>query len=210
MKLLKPEAALALPPPVRESPVSVEKAIARRRTVRSFGPEAELALDELSQILWAAQGVTDRIEGLRAAPSAGALYPLELYAAVGGVKGLDAGVYRYQPRRHELVRTRKHDLRADLSLAASDQQWIKSAAVVLVFAAVYDRLFHRYGDRGVRYALMETGHAAQNVQLQAVALGLASAPVGAFSDREVSAVLGLEPDETPVLLIPVGKEAAAL
>ncbi len=165
-----------------------------------------LTLAEVSQLLWAAQGVTDLAEGFRTAPSAGALYPLEIYVASGNVKELEAGTYKYNPNRHELVTVGNRDVRWELSRAALGQSPIAEGAIVLVFAAVYERTTGKYGERGIRYVHMEAGHAAQNVYLQAVSLDLGTVVIGAFDDREVKEVLSMKGSERPLYLMPVGKE----
>jgi SagB-type dehydrogenase family enzyme len=182
--------------------LSVEEAIARRRSVREFR-EAALDLRQVSQLLWAAQGVTGG-DGLRAAPSAGALYPLEVFLVVGTVSGLTAGTYRYSPERHALLRVLSGDRRADLARAALGQAWIREAPAVIVIAAVFARTTRRYGERGLRYVHMEVGHVAENIYLQAEALGLGTTMVGAFRDEVVAAALGLEGEEEPLGILPVG------
>jgi SagB-type dehydrogenase family enzyme len=194
-------AAVALPLPAHEGH-SLESALARRRTVRSFKP-APISLADVGQLLWAAQGVTDP-EGLRTAPSAGALYPLETFVVAARVDGLAPGVYRYGPSRHRLAPVIGGDRIGALVHAALDQRWIAPAAAVLVIAAVPGRTTAKYRARGVQYVHMEAGHAAQNVLLQAAALGLAAAPVGAFDDRGVHEALSLPPEAEPLYLLPLG------
>ena len=195
--------SLLLPERRRDSGTSIEAALRSRRSVREFALGA-LTLAEVSQLLWAAQGETGA-GGLRTAPSAGALYPLRLYLVAGDVAGLDPAVYRYDPRRHGLHRARDHDRRAELSAAAQGQECVASAAAVLVVAADGRPTAARYGARARRYIEIEAGHVAQNVQLQAVALGLGSVDVGAFDDAAVKHVLELPAAEDPVLLLPVGR-----
>lgn len=194
--------ALWLPPPRPASAVSVEEALASRRSIRHFA-DAPLPLADAAQLLWAAQGIT-RAEGLRTAPSAGALYPLEIYLVAGIVTALPAGVYRYLPEHHRLVPAVSGDRRRELASAAFHQSWIAEAPAILVIAAVVRRTRLKYGERGERYVLIEAGHAAQKVCLQAVALGLGTTIVGAFSDAEVKRLLGLT-EEEPLLLVVVGK-----
>ncbi len=194
----------SLPPVESKGELSLEEAIQLRRSVREFGRRT-LALEDVSQLLWAAQGIT-ATGGFRTAPSAGALYPLELYVVAGSVEGLSAGVYRYQPENHELVHVASGDLRKPLASAALDQNWVRRAPAVLVIASVYERSMGKYGQRGRRYAHIEVGHAAQNVYLQAAARGLATVLVGAFDDEEVQDVLGLPPDHEPLGLMPVGRK----
>lgn len=188
---------LRLPPPEQKGKMSLEEALARRRSVREFTREA-LTERELSQLLWAAQGIT-HAEGLRTAPSAGALYPLELYVASAG------GFYRYEPRPHQLVRLSDRDLRAAMRRTALGQEAITQAAAVFVIAAVYERTSRKYGAaRTPRYVHMEVGHAAQNLLLEAVALGLGGVPIGAFENEALQKALRLPVDHCPLYLIPVG------
>jgi len=194
---------IALPAPSREGEVAVERALALRRSVREFAPEP-LPLSAVSQLLWAAQGITDAA-GLRTAPSAGALYPLEVHLVVGAVPGVRPGVYRYDPRRHRLVLGSEGDPRAGVAQAAGGQDWVAEAPAIIVLAAVYQRSASKYGERAERYVHMEVGHAAQNVYLQAAALGLGTTMVGAFRDEELARVLGLPEQTKPLGLLPVGK-----
>ena len=193
-----------LPEPRLQSEVSIEEALLRRRSVREYA-SVPLTLDQVSQLLWAAQGITSRWGG-RTAPSAGALYPLELYVAVGNVENLAPGVYKYRPERHELVKISNEDARGELAKAALGQGWVKEGAIDIVIAAVYERTTKKYGDRGVRYVHMEAGHAAQNIYLQAVALDLGIVTVGAFLDDRVKSIVGMPEDEVPLYVIPVGRK----
>jgi len=183
----------------------VEEAIAARRTVRSFSSQA-LTDEQLSQLLWATWGVIDPREGRKAIPSAGALYPLEVYIAVGadGVRGLEEGIYRYLSEEHSLERIAPGDRRREVADASLWQMWMASAPVIFVIAAEYGRTTRKYGDRGVRYVLMEVGHAAQNLFLECVALGLGAGIVGAFYDDKVAEVLSLPEHHEPLLIMPVG------
>lgn len=188
---------LRLPTPEQKGKMSLEEALAHRRSVREFTPEA-LTERELSQLLWAAQGIT-HTEGLRTAPSAGALYPLELYVASSG------GFYHYEARPHQLTRLSDRDPRAAMRRAALDQEAIIQAPTVFVIAAVYERTSHKYGAaRTPRYVHMEAGHAAQNLLLEAVALGLGAVPIGAFEDDALQKALALPADHRPLYLIPAG------
>lgn len=193
---------IPLPAPVADSPVSVEEAIGARRSVREFAGR-QVGLEAVGQLLWAAQGVTSS-GGERTAPSAGALYPLELYLVAGEVDGLDAGVYRYRPRGHVLELHRTGDHRKRLARSALRQRWVADAPSVFVIAAVFERTRRKYGGRGERYVHMEVGHAAQNIYLQAESLGLGTVMVGAFHDQEVKSVLKLPGNEAPLALMPVG------
>lgn len=191
-----------LPAPSLTGAKSLEEALAHRRSVREFAPGA-LTLSEVSQLMWAAQGVT--APERRTAPSAGATYPLEVYLVAGKVDGLGVGVYRYRPRQHRLEAVVEGDIRVPLAVAAVDQEWISQAAMVVVIAAVFERTMVRYGKRAERYVHMEAGHAAQNLLLQAEALGLGATPAGAFNDAEVSRLLHLPAGEAPLYFVPVGR-----
>ncbi len=195
---------ISLPEPVRSGEKSLEALLQQRRSVREY-QQAALDLSAIGQLLWAAQGITDP-QGFRTAPSAGALYPLELYVVSGNVDGLSPGVYHYHPNKHRLQQTATGDLRHILARAALDQPWVKAAAAVVVITAVYDRTTRKYGERGIRYVHMEIGHAAQNLFLQAEALGLAAVVVGAFEDDAVATALKLPTDVQPLMLIPVARK----
>lgn len=180
--------------------------LAARRTVRDFAT-APIELGALATLLWAAQGLTAQ-DGLRTAPSAGALYPLEIYAVTGDrVRNLPAGMYRYQPDRHALQTLIDGDQRVALAEAALAQEWLAEAAAVLVVTAFVQRTARKYQERAVQYVHFEAGHAAQNVCLMAVALGLGAATVGAFDDVRVQRLLVLPDEEQPLYLLPVGKRA---
>jgi SagB-type dehydrogenase family enzyme len=195
-------ATIALSPPRTTGTLSLEEALQKRRSVRDF-LGTPISLEDVSQLSWAAQGVTH--DGDRTAPSAGALYPLELYLVAGEVRDLPAGIYRYVPRRHQIEEIRRGDFRNGLAAAALHQDWLKNSAAILVFAAVEERTTGKYGARGLRYIPMEAGHAAQNVLLQAVALGLGGTPVGAFDDERMARVLELPGGEKVLYLVPIGK-----
>jgi SagB-type dehydrogenase family enzyme len=199
MSQTKPLSAhiLQLPAPERNGRMSLEEALAVRRSVREFTRQP-LTDRELSQLLWAAQGITSP-DGLRTAPSAGALYPLEVWVATA------SGFYHYEPHKHRLTQHLERDLRPDIYRSALMQEAILQAPVVFVIAAVYERTAQKYGEqRTPRYVHMEVGHSAQNLLLEAVALGLGGLPIGAFNDREVERVLSLPADQKPLYLIPVG------
>jgi SagB-type dehydrogenase family enzyme len=193
-----------LPKPQYDSDVSIEQSLLERRSIRDYSGQP-LTLEEISQLLWAAQGTTDP-GGFRTAPSAGGLYPLELYLVAGDVEDLAAGVYRYQPEGHQLVKTADGDKRAGLAEAALGQEWVEEGAISIVFTAVYERTTGKYGERGIRYVHMEAGHAAQNLCLQATALGLGAVTVGAFYDDQLTKLLNLPADERPLYVIPVGRK----
>jgi SagB-type dehydrogenase family enzyme len=195
---------VSLPGPRDHGRISVETALRQRRSIREFTGEP-LDLADLSQLLWAGQGITCAEEGKRTAPSAGALYPLELYVAAGAVDSLAAGIYAYAPKSHEIVLRAPGDARPALFSAAWEQFPLRRAAAVIAIAAAAARTTAKYRERGPRYVHIETGHAAENICLQAVALGLGSVVMGAFDDAAVARILGLSVSEAPVLLLPVGR-----
>lgn len=179
--------------------ISLEEAISKRRSVRTFKPK-ELNVSQISQLLWSAQGVTNEKRRFRAAPSAGALFPIDIYIAKRD------GIFHYERASHGLLATGSRDVRAELAVAALGQSFISEAPVSIIIAAVRNRVTSRYGERGNRYIDIEVGHVAENIHLQAVALGLASVPVGAFDDGAVTEVLALPSGVEPLYIIPVGYE----
>jgi SagB-type dehydrogenase family enzyme len=205
-----------LPSPQLTGSVSLEETISRRRAVRRYRSEP-LNLTQLSQILWAAQGITGT-RGARAAPSAGATYPLEIFVVVGdrgvitneatrSAEALEAGIYHFEVDSHSLDLHKPGDSRQELAGAALNQQFIVQAPVDIVICAVIHRTSRRYGRRAERYVNMEVGHAGQNIHLQAVALGLATVEVGAFDDEEIRAVVAVDEQTRPLYIMPVGKTA---
>jgi SagB-type dehydrogenase family enzyme len=194
--------ALQLPEPEIHSHASLGEALRQRRSVRAYSGRS-LTLQQIGQLLWAAQGHNDP-SGLRTAPSAGALYPLELLLVAGNVTGLDQGVYRYRPKQHALEMLRGDDRRVPLARAALGQGWVADSAAVLVITAIYERTARKYGVRGKRYVHIEVGHAAQNALLQAASLGLGAAVVGAFDDAAVARLLDVPASEHVLYLLPVG------
>lgn len=193
-----------LPQPALKGQVSVEEALQKRRTVRSFAARG-LNLAQVSQLLWAAQGITDA-QGHRTAPSAGATYPLEIYLVAGerGVAKLAPGLYRYRPGDHALELTLKGEHRTTVARACRSQAWMTGAPVMVVIAAEFRRCTNRYGDRGVMYTHMEVGLAGENLFLQAEALGLGAGIVGAFEDKPLHQTLNLPKAYVPLLVMPVG------
>lgn len=190
-------APMVLPPPALKGTLYLEEAIAKRRTVRDFA-DTTLTWAEIGQLVWSAQGVTDPGGRFRAAPSAGALYPLELYVVT------PQGLWRYVPQGHELARVADGDLRPSIQAAALNQVSVGKAPLTLVFAGVYERTAAKYGERAERYVLLEAGHAAQNVLLQACAMGLGAVPIGAFDDGRLRAALSLPANERPLYIVSIG------
>ena len=197
-------ARVELPKAATEGKMSVEEAIASRRSRRSFSAKA-LTLEQVAQLVWCAQGTTHP-RGFRAAPSAGGTYPLELFLAVGrgGVDNLQEGIYRYVPSEHILVRTGEGDVRSKVAAAALHQSFLAEAPVDVLIAADYSRTTQRYGERGIRYVHIEVGHVGENIYLQAEALGLGTVAIGAFSDSKVAGVFDLPDNLVPLYLMPIG------
>jgi len=196
---------MRLPDPILDGDLSLERTIHQRRTIRSFEGKP-LTLRQFSQLLWAAQGTTDKGGFKRAAASAGALYPMDLYGAVGGdcIEKLDPGVYHYEPIDHSIYLVNEGDVRRDIAIASLGQMWMAYAPTTLVITAEYSRITVKYGQRGIRYAMMEAGHVGQNIFLQSEAMGLAAGIVGAFEDEKVIQALGIKETHEPLLLMPVG------
>ena len=195
---------IKLTPPNLKGKLSLEEVLNKRRSIRDYKKE-EISFEDFSQLLWSLQGITDKLNGLRTAPSAGALYPLEIYAVVGNVKGLKPGVYKYFPHSHSVKKILDGDKRKDLANSALGQESIIESAVNFVITAVYSRTTRKYSQRGERYVMIEVGHAAQNLLLQATALNLGAVPIGAFYDNKVKSVLKMN-EEEPLYIIPVGKK----
>jgi len=187
-----------------QASMAVDVAIAKRRSIRSFKDEPIL-LNELSRLLWAAQGITDKPQKLRAAPSAGALYPLELYVVVANVQGLPAGVYKYVVEIHALEKVSEGDKRTEITKASYDQSWITDAGAIIVICGVYERVRRKYGIRASRYVHMEVGAVAENIYLQGQALKIGTCFVGGFEDKKVQRVIESKRYEIPLAVLPFGK-----
>jgi SagB-type dehydrogenase family enzyme len=197
------ESDIILPQPRFQGVMSVEEAIKLRRSERDF-QDRSLSLEQISQLLWAGQGITMGFK--RAAPSAGATYPLTVYVVVGNdtVSGLPAAVYEYVPTTHSLALVKSGDFRQRIAEACLNQTFIREAPVSIVIAAEYERTTARYGERGNRYVHMEAGHVGQNIYLQAVALELGTVVVGAFLDADLAQVVSLPEEQVPLYVMPVG------
>lgn len=191
------EKTITLPTPKGSGKMSVEESILRRRSVREFH-QYDLSNEQLSQLLYAAQGITDPTFHFRAAPSAGALYPLTIYLA------RKDGIFRYVPAENKLIQISDQDKRPSLVRGALAQSFIKEAPVVMILAANFKISQEKFGPRAFRYVFAEVGHVAENVQLQAVALGLGSIPIGSFWDDAIKSALSLPEDQDPLYLIPIG------
>jgi SagB-type dehydrogenase family enzyme len=200
-------AEIALPSPSHKGTVSVEGALKARRTHRSF-QSRPLTLKQFSQILWGAYGVTAQKYGsfLKTAPSAGALYPLDIYGVVGqgGVETLTPGIYHFRPENHAVELLKQGDLRAEVARHALHQMWMAKAPFMVVITGEYSRSSMKYGPRGVTYTHIEAGHVGQNIFLQAEAIGLKAGIVGAFNNRGVVTTMGIPHSHDPLLIMPVG------
>ncbi|MEN6292906.1 MAG: SagB/ThcOx family dehydrogenase [Methanobacterium sp.] len=199
-----------LPSPILEGNVSVEQAIQNRRSVRHYTNQS-ITLQDVSQLMWAAQGITDKANNLRSVPSGGQVYPLEVYIIVGkdGVTGLSEGIYHYNPYNNTLEKTSKSDARSDLSQAANGQAWVKEAPVDIVITGDDSKMVAKYKDETLctRFVNLEAGHAGENIYLEAEARGLVTVALGSFKDDQVHTVLGLPENENTIYIYPVGYSA---
>jgi len=194
---------IKLPSPFKEGNISLEEAISLRRSSRDFD-ESFISLKTVSQILWAAQGVNDK-GGFRTAPSAGATYPLEIYLIAGLVSGLDAGVYKFKIKLHQLEKVKVGDLRPELSSLCSSKISVFNASVSLIICGVYERTVWKYTDKGKMYVDMEVGSASENIYLQAVTLNLGTVFIGDFDEVGVKKLLNIQNEEVPLCIMPIGK-----
>ncbi len=206
-------ALIDLPKPNYDSNTSIEKALKKRRSIRDYSDES-LTIKEISQILWSAYGVTLYKEGmpdflrggLKTAPSAGATYPLEIYVVAGDVTDLPAGIYKYKPEGHKLIKISDEDKREELCEASFGQKWVKEAPASLVYSAIFSRTTDRYGERGrERYVCMDLGHSAENVYLQCVSLNMGTVAIGAFNNLKLKLVINMTKEEEPLYIMPLGK-----
>ena len=199
------EEEIKLPLPQLKGKMSVEEALARRRSRRVF-KDYSLTLEQVSQLLWSAQGITEERNGLRTAPSAGALYPLDIYLVVGKdkVEDLKVGVYHYNPRQHSLTIILEEDQRRELARACLGEKFIEDAPISLIITAEFSRTTNHYGKRGIYYVYMEAGHVGQNVYLQVESLGLGTVSFGGFDEEGVSQALNLPDQHIPLYVMPVG------
>ncbi len=185
----------SLPPPSFYSNYSVEQAILNRESIREYTDES-LSLQEISQLLWSGQGITHN--NYRAAPSAGALYPYELYIVD------EVGVYHYVPENHSLELIMREDIRKELGVVAYNQEHVSNAGLIIVFAGIYEREMEKYGSRGIIYTHIEAGHIAENILLQAVAMNLGACPVGSFSPDKVRNIMNLPKNHEIIYMITAG------
>lgn len=195
---------IELPEPKFSSKTSIEEVLHKRRSIRDYLDDP-LSISDISQILWAAQGITEETYGLRTAPSAGALYPLEIYIAVSNVNDLNPGVYKYKPQNHTLEKIDEGDKRLNISNAALQQDAIANSSAIVIISAVYERTAVKYGSRAERYIHIEVGSVGQNIYLQSVSLGLGTVMIGAFKDEALKKVLALPKNENLYAIMPLGK-----
>lgn len=188
---------IILPEPELKSAVSLEEALFTRRSIRDFN-DKEIEINKISQLLWAAQGITENSRGFRTAPSAGALYPLEIFIV------RKDGLYHYLPADNKLMKMDKGDLSQRLYEACIYQSAVAEGDINIIITAIYERTTAKYGDRGVRYVHLEAGHACQNILLEATSLDLGAVPVGAFDDAKINEIMGLPEAYIPLYVIPVG------
>jgi len=195
---------IKLDPPQEKGGMPLWEAVKRRRSVRNFRDDL-MKKSEISQLLWASQGVTKKIMGydLRATPSAGALYPVETYLVILNVEGIEPGIYHYDVRNHELEELQRGDFRSQIAEASLDQDFVGQGAVVFVWTAVFDRSKWKYGERAYRYVYLDAGHVAQNLALASVSLGFGTCQIGALYDDEVNSLLDVDGTEESVLYMTV-------
>jgi SagB-type dehydrogenase family enzyme len=203
---------IQLPQPKLESKTSIEKALFNRRSIRSY-LNKPLTLFEISQILWAAQGITSE-DGKRTTPSAGATFPIELYLNVSNIESLTEGIYQYKPNQHALEKLFDNEQKSAIASAALNQSFIEQAAAIIIITAIFERTTNSYGKRGIQYIHQEAGSVAQNIHLQAVSLNIGTVMVGAFHDEKIKRLLipylqdhndNFSANEIPLLLMPLGK-----
>ena len=196
-----------LPSPQLTGNMSVEQAIEDRRSVREYNDEP-INISDVSQLLWAGQGITDPQYGLRAAPSAGQVYPLELYVIVGtgGVTGLPAGEYLYVPENNTLEKLINGDLRAQLATIADGQPWVQQGQVDIVITGNYQKMIDKYPDvpLSTRFVNLEAGHVGETIYLQAEPLGLATVSIGSFNENQMISLMHLQVNEEPIYIFPIG------
>ncbi len=193
---------ISLPKPNLSSQTSLEKSIFERRSIREFSQEA-MPLQQVGQLLWSAQGITDEASAYRAAPSAGALFPLKLYVAISNVDQLTNGIYQYLPAEHSLKQISPDHRQEEIAAAAANQMFLNDAALLLLIAADFDVTAAKYGERAGQYVFLEAGHAAQNVLLQAVSLELGAVPIGAIDEARFKDIFNLN-EVKPIYLVAVG------
>jgi len=186
---------IKLPKPLLEGNKSLEECIAERESVRTYQDKV-VEIEKISQILWAAQGKKGQ---KRTVPSAGATYPLEIYAVLK-----DKGYFHYNFKNHVLELVTEENICNNIAKESWNQRFIEEAYLNILICADYSRTTQRYGERGIRYVYMEVGHCAQNIHLEVIALGLVSVPIGAFQDQNIKKVMRLPPNIDPLYIVPIG------
>lgn len=216
-KKQEPVADGKLSAPLLKGKMSLEETIKNRRSRREY-EAGKLTEKQLSQLLWSAYGITENktfenrngekiVIGFHSVPSAGATFPMDIYAVIGEdcVEGMKAGVYHYVPAGHKLDPVKDGDVRAELQKACWGQRMVNAAQVSIIITAEYERVTGRYKDRGIRFAIMESGCIAQNIHLQCEALNLSTVIIGAFGDdKELQKAVGLPEKHEPLIVMPVG------
>ena len=189
-----------------EGEEAFESLLIKRRSVRSFNPK-QITFQQLSNVLFASYGTISNGPH-KTVPSAGALYPLSIYVVVGkeSLDNLKNGIYRYLPITNSIEIIKEGDARRGIAIGCLGQAFISKAPIIIIIAANFERMKYKYGNRGIRYALIEAGHSCQNIELAALSLGLVSCPVGAFTDSEIVKTIGLSDYEIPIYVIPIGNE----
>lgn len=194
---------IQLPQPLYQGQLSIEEAINRRKSIRDYSNQP-LTLIEVSQLLWAAQGKNQ--EGSKVAPSAGALYSIEIYVVAKNVEGLVAGIYHYLSEDHALEVHQNTQIDQDLKKAAYDQSYVEEAPVKIIISGIFARTTKKYGERGIQYVYQESGHIAQNIYLQAESLGLGTVVVGGFDQKKVDNLFNFKEGQQTLYIMPVGKK----
>lgn len=198
---------MQLPAPLTDGPIPFENILANRRTVREYASEA-MSIDGAAQLLWAAYGITEHgIWNRRTVPSAGAIYPMEIYLIAGDIEEIGPGVYRYDAEEHTLEPMRAGDIRPDLAEACTQQEWMEHAPMAIVICTDFAKATSKYGERGAFYAFFEAGHIAQNIYLQGESMGIGIAEVATFEDEELSGVVGQALNHRPLLVMAAGWKA---
>eukprot|EP01124_Arcella_intermedia_P010640 TRINITY_DN17160_c0_g1_i1.p1 TRINITY_DN17160_c0_g1~~TRINITY_DN17160_c0_g1_i1.p1 ORF type:complete len:266 (-),score=70.14 TRINITY_DN17160_c0_g1_i1:11-700(-) len=201
---------ITLPPPCHDGTVSLEHTLKIRRSAHNFNSLKPLTLAQLSQLLWAAQGVTKiDVDGdtYHTAPSGGSMQPLDIYALIGNIPGISPGAYHYIPRTHKLIQTASGEHREVVSKLSCNQEWMARAPVIFLITGEYQRSAAKYGAAGKQYTIIEVGHVGQNIFLQSMALGLACAIIGAFQEDNIIKLLNIPQNHIPYSIMPVGYSA---
>ena len=191
-----------LPKPSLKGEISFEEAVLKRRSVRSYSDEP-LKIEEVSQLLWASQGITDFDYNFRTTPSAGALYPLSIYIVVENVENLDSGIYKYLPESHSVEKIKEGNFRNDIYENSLKQSSIKESSLIIIICADYQITRNKYKEHAEKYVHMESGHVGQNIYLQSVSLNLGVVAVGAFDNQEIKNIINSK--EVPIYIFPIGK-----